>query len=163
MMGKDSEGRGVEVDSGGRAGQTNGDKTKEKVMKQIVEPEKMIVEYITKGVGQNKRRVGVMVGGLDSGGVIAIGFSKVNEDLEDFNTQTGLNIAIQRTMTKEKIPVPTSIRKHLERFIQRCHRYYKRNEYRHLYGSWIADSRARDIIANSRAKSGKRDPLPCEG
>jgi len=85
-----------------------------------------IHQYIKKRRNKNITVVGIMVGNMDSEGVVRLGWSKTAINKGDkFNRKYGWNLATQRLAAKETVPVPSSIEKDMCLFQSRCERYFK--------------------------------------
>lgn len=106
-----------------------------------------IYQYIKKNVNGSKRIVGVMVAAIDEpNNRVCISWSKANfKHGDEFDRETGLKIARERLNAKETIPVPYSIEKDLDKFINRCKRYYQCPityfpvEHRHLSKQFVGN------------------------
>ena len=96
------------------------EKTKEEV--------KRIHQFITKGTGSRKRKVGVLVGEMRNQTVF-IGWSRANENMGDkFDKDYGMKLAIERLKAKQMVPIPRSIFVNVLNFSNRCRRYFKDSE-----------------------------------
>ena len=78
------------------------------------------------------RKVGVLIGFLDSEDYIRIGYSALNTKSDDvFNREQGIELAKQNTtcaLTPEVIAkMPIKVRHAMPAFINRCERYFKKS------------------------------------
>ena len=86
---------------------------------------KRIHQFITKGAGNRKRKIGVLVGEMRDK-TIFIGWSRANESMGDkFDRDYGMNLAIERLKAKEMVSIPDSIVVEVVAFQGRCQRYFK--------------------------------------
>ena len=86
----------------------------------------MIKQHIHQTRNGQKQRVGVLVGRLVDGKYVNIGWSRVNVNAGDkFNPQYGFELALERTLAQEPVPMPPSMLQDAHRFQDRCHRYFK--------------------------------------
>jgi len=85
-----------------------------------------IRQYIKKRKNKHITVVGIMVGNIDSEGIVRIGWSRAAINKGDkFNKEYGLKLATQRLGAKETVPVPSSIENDMGMFQVRCARYFK--------------------------------------
>lgn len=83
-----------------------------------------IFEYIRRRKSGKMVKAGVVLGTVDKG-VIKIGWSKCNIQMDEFNKEMGLIIARNRCTTPDHVPIPDCIRRQVRRFGARAVRYYK--------------------------------------
>ena len=87
-----------------------------------------LVQFVVKKVNGQRRKVGVLVGRLDKGGLLEIrlGWSRANFRKGDvFDKGVAMDIAMGRTKAKEFTPICHSFRKDMLYFSDRCMRYFK--------------------------------------
>lgn len=82
----------------------------------------MIMEYVRNG---QKKKIGVLVADLTSDGNIAVGHSKWNKKLDEYNIQRGKEVAIERVLTDSKTPPAITIYKAYLKFVDRAIKYFK--------------------------------------
>jgi hypothetical protein len=94
---------------------------------EVTEVPKPIFEYIQRRKGGKNIKVGVIVGLVDRGNTIKIGWSKCNIAKDVFAKHTGLLMATNRALDKEEkfVPAPNCIHRQLRQFGGRCLRFYK--------------------------------------
>ena len=85
-----------------------------------------ITQNIVKSVQGQKQRVATFIGKKDSQGFVRIGWSRANVNSGDkFDPTVGLNIATSRLSEFKIIPVPPSLEWDVNRFKDRCKKYFK--------------------------------------
>lgn len=84
-----------------------------------------LVQYIRDH--RTGRRRGVMVGMANPDGGFLVGFSLCHKR-DRFDRDLGLRIASARALTGSSASVPHSMRSEMERFKQRCAKYFKQDE-----------------------------------
>lgn len=87
--------------------------------------ETMLKQYVKRG---NKKE-GVLVS-YSFDGYVGIGWSKAHSQLDPFDKEMGERIALGRALVMPSVEnVPHSFKKDFEKFVNRCRRYYKNQEF----------------------------------
>jgi len=91
-----------------------------------------IYEIVVAKVGGRMQKVGVLYADMpifpDVGdGEVKIGWSRVSVNRGDkFDKDKGLRLAKDRSKARTFVTPPRSLKYHMNRFINRCERYYKK-------------------------------------
>lgn len=88
-----------------------------------------LIQYIK---DSKQKRIGVMYAYKDDKN-IKIGWSKCNK-LDRFNRERGLEIAIGRAVEGSEVAQPRAVRKQLQEFTDRAHRYFNNPKGRRVEG-----------------------------
>jgi len=96
----------------------------------------MLIEYVWERKNGRRQKKGVLIGGkLENEDLICVGFSSCSPR-DQFDRDFGNEVAIERALRFcERTPkkIPFSIQDKLPKFIHRCKRYFKSNN----FPSWV--------------------------
>ena len=87
----------------------------------------IIHEYVYKDKESSREAIGVLAAvPTKDGKVVGIGWSMCNKAANDkFDKKRGLSIAIGRASKLSNAPIPHSLYRNYNKFVDRCGKYYK--------------------------------------